>query len=133
MTDKKTRRDVLKLAGVGVIAAGLKPAMGAEHVGATNFPSISAKKDAPARIRLSRTLSFIRNGVLWGEYRAIAKIVQHTGSRPQCGLLRFSRHIWNAEEKLRTVGTNCPIAQRGARKYPRTVRPYRVRRLRNAD
>jgi sugar phosphate isomerase/epimerase len=44
MTDKKTRRDVLKLAGVGVIAAGLKPAMGAEHVGATNFPSISAKK-----------------------------------------------------------------------------------------
>jgi inosose dehydratase len=42
--DKQTRRDVLKLAGMGVIAAGLKSAMGAEQVGATAFPSVSAKK-----------------------------------------------------------------------------------------
>ena len=44
MDKGQTRRDVLKLAGMGVIAAGLKPAMGAEQVGATAFPSVLAKK-----------------------------------------------------------------------------------------
>jgi sugar phosphate isomerase/epimerase len=44
MVDKQTRRDVLRLAGAGVIAAGLKPAMGAEQIGASTYPSVSAKK-----------------------------------------------------------------------------------------
>ncbi len=43
MIDKQTRRDVLRLAGMGVIAAGLKPAMGAEQIGASTYPSVSAK------------------------------------------------------------------------------------------
>jgi inosose dehydratase len=43
MADKQTRRDVLKLAGAGVIAAGLKPAMGAEQIGASAYPSVSAR------------------------------------------------------------------------------------------
>ena len=43
MVDKQTRRDVLKLAGAGVIAAGLKPAMGAEQIGASTYPSVSAR------------------------------------------------------------------------------------------
>ena len=34
MFDKQTRRDVLKMAGVGMVAAGLRPAMGAEKAGA---------------------------------------------------------------------------------------------------
>ena len=34
----------MKLAGVGVIAAGLKPAMGAEQIGASTYPSVPAKK-----------------------------------------------------------------------------------------
>ncbi|MGB7581684.1 MAG: sugar phosphate isomerase/epimerase [Sedimentisphaerales bacterium] len=42
MVGKQTRRDVLKLAGVGVIAAGLKPAMGTEQTGTSTSPSISA-------------------------------------------------------------------------------------------
>ena len=44
MVDKQTRRDVLRLAGAGVIAAGLKPAMGAEQIGASTYPSVSSKK-----------------------------------------------------------------------------------------
>jgi inosose dehydratase len=44
MVDKQTRRNVLKLAGAGVIAAGLKPAIGAEQIGASTYPSVSAKK-----------------------------------------------------------------------------------------
>lgn len=44
MVDKQTRRDILKLAGAGVIAAGLKPAMGAEQIGASTYPSVSARK-----------------------------------------------------------------------------------------
>jgi inosose dehydratase len=44
MVDKQTRRDVLKLAGVGVIAAELKQAMGAEQIGASAYPSVSARK-----------------------------------------------------------------------------------------
>lgn len=44
MADKQTRRDVLKLAGMGVIAAGLKQAMGAEQIGASAYPSVSARK-----------------------------------------------------------------------------------------
>ena len=43
MVDKQTRRDILKLAGAGIIAAGLKPAMGAEQIGASIYPSVSAK------------------------------------------------------------------------------------------
>ncbi len=34
----------MKLAGVGVIAAGLKPAMGAEQIGASTYPSVPARK-----------------------------------------------------------------------------------------
>ena len=39
MVDKQTRRDVLRLAGIGVIAAGLKPAMGAEQTEISMSPS----------------------------------------------------------------------------------------------
>jgi sugar phosphate isomerase/epimerase len=44
MTGKQTRRDILKFAGMGVIAAGLKPAMGAEQIAASTHPSVSAGK-----------------------------------------------------------------------------------------
>jgi len=43
MDKGQTRRDVLRLAGMGVIAAGLKPAMGAEQIGASTTPSVPAK------------------------------------------------------------------------------------------
>jgi sugar phosphate isomerase/epimerase len=43
MADKQTRRDVLKLAGTGIIAAGLKPAIGAEQIGASTYPSVPAR------------------------------------------------------------------------------------------
>jgi sugar phosphate isomerase/epimerase len=43
MAGKQTRRGILKLAGAGVIAAGLKPAMGAEQIGASIYPSVSAR------------------------------------------------------------------------------------------
>ena len=43
MMDKQTRRDILKLAGAGIIAAGLKPAIGAEQIGASTYPSVPAR------------------------------------------------------------------------------------------